>query len=297
MKTGWTVAGAMLPWKDPGADPASWLRDLRTLAACGFAAVDITDSWLKPGRLGPTQLADLGSAIREADLTLAAISAIRCSVIDPIDGEANLAYSHATLDAAAELGCEIVSVGFHRPLTSAQKDVLWFWTVPGAEDERDEETYLLAARRIRELAEHGQTVGVRLSLEMYEDTLLGDAASACRLLDMVGHQNVGLNPDIGNLVRQQHPIDPIVATLEKVLPVTNYWHVKNCIRLEMPEKDTVLTYPAPLRTGVIDYRSAFALAAELDFKGPLCIEHYGGDMLGVMTENLAYCQELLGETA
>lgn len=292
----WTIAGAMLPWKG-GDNPEQWERDLKALASVGFTSVDITDSWVKPGAMTQGELRELDACISSAGLSVAAVSAIRCSVIDPDDGEANLAYSHATLEAAAALGADVVSVGLHRPLTPRQQEQLWFWTVPGPVDDRDQETFTAAASRLRELAVHADGLGIELSLELYEDTLLGDSVSACHLLELIGHTNVGLNPDIGNLVRQQRPIENLTQMLENVLPLTNYWHVKNYLRMENPQTGAVLTTPSSMRAGVIDYRSAFALARHLGFSGALCIEQYGGDMVGIMQENLDYCRELVERTS
>ena len=60
-----------------------------------------------------------GPAASEAGVEPAAISAIRRSVIDAADADANLAYSHRTLDAAARLGVGVVSFGLHQDLTRA----------------------------------------------------------------------------------------------------------------------------------------------------------------------------------
>lgn len=272
-----------------------WLADLHRLSGLGFEAVDITDSWLRPGDLSSVRLGELRSVLREAGLKVPAISSIRRSVLDPVDGDANLAYSHRTIEAASALGCLIVSVGLHRPLLPRQREALWFWTVDGPKDFQDRETYRRAANRLRELGQHGQDVGITISLELYEDTLLGTAESAVRLLKEIDHPNVGLNPDIGNLVRQQRLIEPIYKMLDLTLPYANYWHLKNYFRLEDTTTGQVLTTPASMEHGVIDYRSAIKSAVGLGFRGPFCIEHYGGDMLGVMKTNLQYTRAVLEE--
>lgn len=298
--TAFTIAAATLPFTHPTspeivqtASPDVWHADLQTLARLGFSAVDITDCWLRPGDLAPDRLEDLRLAAESAGLVVPAVSVIRRSVIDPVDGDENLAYSHRSIEAAAALGCDVLSVGLHRPLSDAQKKVLWFWTVDGPTDPTDDETYALAANRLRELGAHACDVGVKLSLEMYEDTLLGTATSSLRLLDEIEHDNVGLNPDLGNLVRQQTSIESIESMLQLCLPVTNYWHVKNYLRMEDGVSDKVMTAPASMEMGVINYRHAVELAIELGFRGVFCIEHYGGDMLSVMETNRIYLANLL----
>lgn len=280
----WGIAAAMLPFpavdvsgiRVQDADPQVWLRDLRSVAAAGFTEVDLTDSWLKPGDLDSARLADLGVVLKDAGLRPSAISAIRCSVIDPHDAVQNLAYSHRTIDAAAALGVPMVSVGLHRPLTPAQQEAFWFWTVPGARDDpQDRDAWAHAVTRLRELAVHGGEVGVAVSLEMYEDTFLGTADSAVALLADIDHPQCGLNPDLGNLVRLQRPVEAWEQMVEKTVPHATYWHVKNYTRAEDPATGTVLTSPTSMELGIINYRWAVQFALSVGYRGDFCVEHYG----------------------
>jgi sugar phosphate isomerase/epimerase len=207
-------------------------------------------------------------------------------VIDAKDGEANLAYSHRTIDAAAVLGIGVVSVGLHQALTAQQKERLWFWTAPGHHD--DPEDRPLAVSRFQELGRHAAEVGVLLSLEMYEDTFLGTADSAVRLVEEIGLPEVGLNPDIANLVRLHRPVEPWQELVEKTLPYTNFWHVKNYSRDEDPQRDAYFSVPAPMQFGLIDYRAAFRTALASGFQGVICTENYGGDGLSVCAANRDY---------
>jgi sugar phosphate isomerase/epimerase len=231
--------------------------------------------------------------LKDTGVRAEAISAIRRSVIDPVDGEANLAYSHRTVDAAAALGCSVVSVGLHRPLSPAQQQAPWFWTVAGPRDADDEQTWSTAVTRLRELGRHAASVGVQLSLEMYEDTLLGSAASAIRLVEDIGQATVGLNPDLANLYRMHRPVEPFLESVEACLPYANYWHVKSYYRLEDTSTGTVLAVPAPMDSGSMNYRKAIKLALHAGYKNAFCVEHYGGDGLAVMGRNRDYLRRLL----
>jgi sugar phosphate isomerase/epimerase len=223
-----------------------------------------------------------------APLTL---SAIRRSVIDPVAGADNLAYSHGTLEAAAALGVGLVSVGLHRPLLAEQTRTFWFWLADGPRD--DPADWQLAVERLRELGRHADQLGLALSLEMYEDTLLDPPTRAVRLVEAIGLANVGLNPDLGNLYRLHRPIEPFAEWIETCLPVTNYWHIKSYWRDEDPATGCVTAIPAPLELGTINYRAAIARAVELGFTGPFCVEHYGGDGLSVSALNARYLRRML----
>ncbi|MFI5085978.1 MAG: sugar phosphate isomerase/epimerase family protein, partial [Actinomycetales bacterium] len=259
------------------------------VAGAGFSNVDLTDSWVRPGDLPPSRLEELKAAAASAGVGLPSISAIRRSVIEDQKGEDNLAYSHRTIDAAAAVGAEVVSLGLHQALTAEQQQQLWFWTVEGHQDPAaDTETWNLAVSRFRELGRHGAEVGVLLSLEMYEDTYLGTADSAVRLVQEIGMPNVGLNPDLGNLIRLHRPIEDVHQMIAKTVPYANYWHVKNYYRDEDRAAGTYFAVPAPMESGLISYREAFATALSFGFQGVICTEHYGGDGLSVTAANQAY---------
>src|SRR4051812_38583333 len=262
----WPIAASTLPFPAVSRQglnathggPEAWMPRLRDLVRTGFTHVDLTDNWVRIADLDPGELESLAGCLREAGLVAASCSLIRASVIDDTDGDANLAYSHRALDAAAGLGITTVSVGLHQPLTEQQRQQLWFWTVEGHHDRP--ERWGDAVSRLRELAGHAESLGIVLSLELYEDTFLGDAATALRLLDDVGSEWVGINPDVANLIRLHRPVDSWRELFEALLPHTNFWHVKNYTRDEDVASGMFTAAPAHLDVGIIDYRWAFEVA-------------------------------------
>jgi sugar phosphate isomerase/epimerase len=290
----WPIAAAALPF--PGitadgtrvtdAEPEVWARTLQDIADAGFDRVDVTDSWLRLGELDPRRLDAFAEVAAETGVVPTSISAIRCSVIDREHGQANLDYSHRTLEAAAALGIDTVSFGLHQALTPAQAQQLWFWTVEGHRDQPED--WDAAVSRLQELGRHASELGILMSLEMYEDTFLGTGDSAVRLVEEIGIDNVGLNPDIANLVRLHRPIEPWWELVEKTLPYANFWHVKNYARDEDLAREQYFAVPAPMQYGLIDYRRAFAYAVEQGFQGVICVENYGGDGLSVCADNRDY---------
>jgi sugar phosphate isomerase/epimerase len=293
----WPIAAALLPLDpvDAGAgDPRmdlerAWAEALLEVADAGFDAVDLTDTWLKYGDLGTPQVRALRTALSHAGLAPLSMSVIRRSVIDERHGDENLAYTHRSIDVAAELGVGVVSVGLHRPLTAEQRGQLWFWSVPGHRDRMgDPEAWALAVARFRQLGRHAEDVGVLLSLELYEHTFLGTAESSVRLVEDIGSASVGLNPDIGNLIRLHEPVESWRKIAEATMPYANFWHVKNYHRDENPGSGSVTTSPSYLEDGVIDYRTAVRIAVDAGFQGVICTEHYGGDGLSVSAANRDY---------
>jgi len=297
----WPIAAAMLPFGSVDshggpihdAEPEEWAKHLNLVARSGFTEVDPTDTWVRVGDLTPERLNEFQSVLKDAGLTIPAISTSRRSVVDPEHGKEYLEYSHRLLDVAATLGVPMVSFGFFQALKPAQQKALWFWLAEGWHDDESPEARSRAASLIRELAEHAQSNGQQITLEMYEDTYVGTADGAIRFLEEVGHEACGLNPDIGNFVRLHRPLEPVQDMLDKLLPYANYWHVKNYLRDEDPETGQVMTFPVPMEFGLINYRAAITQAVGLGFRGAFLCEHYGSDAITVIGKNRAYVRDIL----
>jgi sugar phosphate isomerase/epimerase len=288
-----SVAGSTLPLR-PAAGPAGWEAELLRLARCGFEAFDLVDAWLRVDRLSARELAELRAAADAAGLDIAGLSVIRASVIDPRHGEANLERTLRALEAAAALGAPVVGVGFHRPLRGRQLEAP-FWMVPHPEDDPGHANVALAARRLGVLCERAAELRLELTLELHESTLLDRSSRVLALLDAVAADNLGVNLDIGNLIRTPFPpAEPWRETVERLAPHVNYWHLKNYVRLE-DSSGAALTAPCPLGDGELDYRWAVAEVLGAGYRGPLCVEHYGGDALWAMSRGREYLQALLAQ--
>lgn len=289
----WPIAAAMLPFKySQDADASHWRWQLDQVAFEGFDGIDLTDNWVKVGNLSDERLDELKSVLDEVGIRVVATSAIRCSPIDPETGLENLAYLHRTIDASKKLGTNLVSLGLHRPLLPAQQEALWFWTQPGPVDSQDPENWQLAVDRIRELSDHAASLDMELTLEMYEDTLIGTADGAVKLVEAIDRENVGLNPDLGNLFRLHREIEDFNVSVAKCMPHANYWHVKNYFR-DVDKDGHVVSLPAPMAMGSANYREAIQIAIDAGYTGPFCVEHYGGDGLTVAAMNRDYIRRML----
>lgn len=279
---------------DAAAPPEEWLRDLGEIAALGFRDVELTDAWLAVADLEAPRREELRWALRQAGLAVVAMTVSRHSILDPEHGEANLAYSHRVIDAAADFDTKVVCLGLHRALTEAQRRAHWFWLEPGASDPSDAATFQRAVAGFRELGQHCADLGLQLSLEVYEDTLLGTVEGALRMIEAIDLDNVGLNPDVANLVRLHRPREGSwFEDLSRLLPVSNYWHVKNYLVDHDPRTGAWFSAPTSLELGVLNYRELLQVALDCGFSGPFCCEHYGGDALGVGATNLAYLRRTL----
>jgi sugar phosphate isomerase/epimerase len=285
--------GGTAPDGTPLAEAPStvWASNLLQVKELGVDQIDPTDAWLPLARLDDARLEEFRRVLDGEGMSLSSISMTRNSVVDRVHGERNLRDAHRFLDIAPSFGVTVVNTGFMQELTPEQKSAVWFWLVDGHRD--DEGLRDLAIARIRELGDHAASLGIQLSLEMYEDTYVGTADEAVRFVTDVAHDAVGLNPDLGNLVRLHREVEPWEDMFEKVLPHSNFWHIKNYTRDFDPATGAYSTSPAPLKYGYINYRKVIRRALELGYTGPFCCEHYGSDSLGVIAENVAYIRQVL----
>lgn len=297
----WPIATCLHGIPPVGADgvalhdaaPDVWDDMLAQVQDVGFSMIELADSHIRPADLEPGRRDELLAMARERGIAIPSVHLQRQSVIMPGHEERNLAYAHRTIDAAAEWGMQVFSTGLHQPFSDAQREALWFWTAQGPKDPDDPEMWAAAVSRLRELGQHAADVGLRMSLEMYEDTYLGTADSAVRLVEEIGLDTVGLNPDVANLIRLHRPIEDWREVHAKTLPYANYWHVKNYTRDEAADGSWATSAPSSMEGGLINYRQVVRDAIALGFDGIFLMEHYGGDSLGNCSTNQRYLRTLL----
>lgn len=297
----WPIGAALLPFANRladgthinDADSAEWRKVFRALRREGFEHIDLMDCWVRAGDLSPERQIEFMSVARDEGIGVAAISTIRQSVnhAEPDKARANYDYAVRSIDAAANMGVKILSIGLHQELTPAQQEAMWFWHETNVVDHPEQ--FDSTVKKIQDLADLAAGKNVELSLEIYEDTFVGTADESVKLVRAIDRPNVGLNPDVGNLIRLHRPVEDWRAQFEKMLPYTNYWHMKNYSRDYDPATGVYTTFPLPMEFGYINYRAAIAMALELGFEGPICTEHYGSDSISVMARNRDYVRRML----
>lgn len=271
----------------------AWDDVFAQIEGVGFTLAELADSHLRPADYDPGKRDELLAIARSHGVGIPSVHLQRRSVIMPGHEAENLAYAHRTIDAAAEWGMRVFSTGLHQPFNEAQRRALWFWTAEGPNDPDDPEVWDAAVRAIRELGRHAADVGLPMALEMYEDTYLGTAESAVRFVEAVGLENVGLNPDVANLIRLHRPVEDWRDVFAATLPLANYLHVKNYTRDEAGDGSWATSAPSTMEAGLINYRQVIREAIDVGFRGIIMTEQYGGDSLGVCAANQTYIRGLL----
>ncbi len=279
-----------------GAGPMSWRSELKQLRRCGFSRVDLLDSWLPFAQLTASEIDDLGSILAELGLTAPCLGTSRRSVIDPELGEENLEYTVKILEVAHRLRLRKVGVGFHPALIDVQRESAQFWEHAGPADDRTDENWDIAARRLAVVCDAAANLDIDVNIELYEDSLLCTSDDATRLMAAVDRTNFGVNPDLGNLVRSVTPLrESWLDTFRGCLPHMTYWHLKNYTRSTLAAGGPFAVAPTALGDGAIDYRLAVKEALKAGYTGPMVVEHYGGDALWMQERSAEYLRRLVDE--
>ena len=124
-----------------------------------------------------------------------------------------------------------------------------------------------------------------------------NSTATLHLLDLVGLDSVGANPDLGNIYwHYEHPDETSEAAIDALAPRAVYWHCKNLRRTHIPELDRSFFTRVPLPDGDIDYRFAIGAMLDADYQGYLAIEGAReGDALSLDRRGVDYVQTLLKE--
>ncbi|MBA2448887.1 MAG: sugar phosphate isomerase/epimerase [Chloroflexi bacterium] len=153
------------------------------------------------------------------------------------------------------------------------------------------------AEQFRRFGALAGDLGVEISIEVHQGSIADNSAAALALIDLIGLDNVGVNPDLGNIYwHYEHPEETAEAAIVALAPRANYWHCKNLRRIHIPELERALYQRVPLPDGDIDYRFAIAAMVDAGYEGFLAVEGAReGDQLTADARAAAYVRELLAD--
>ena len=160
-----------------------------------------------------------------------------------------------------------------------------------------EADYERTASAVTDVANIAEALGVEISIEVHQNSIVDNSWSALHLLGLIDAPNVGINPDLGNIywtydIPEESCEDAIVA----LAPHVNYWHCKSLYRVHIPDLETAIYVQAPLPDGEIDYRFAIAALLDAGYDGYLAIEGVRyGDGFHQDGRSVAYVKSVLAE--
>jgi sugar phosphate isomerase/epimerase len=220
------------------------------------------------------------------------------AVTVPLAGAAARARIELAVRCAAWLGASVINTTFVTPPThpggpghGRQGEQV----SQGGSRTASEADFERTAEHLRRIGALAADLGVEIAVEVHQGSIADNSQAALHLLDLVGLDNVGVNPDLGNIfwhyeVAEESPEAAIVA----LAPRAKYWHCKNLRRIHIPELRRAFFLRVPLPDGDIDYRFAIAAMVDAGYSGYLAVEGAReGDQLTADCRSARYARELL----
>jgi sugar phosphate isomerase/epimerase len=167
----------------------------------------------------------------------------------------------------------------------------------GASRTASEQDFVQTAEQLRKAGRVAADLNVKIAIEVHQGSIADNSTATLHLLDLVGLESVGANPDLGNIYWQyEHPEETAEAAIVALAPRAVYWHCKNLKKLHIPELRRSFFQRVPLPDGDLDYRFAIAAMQDADYQGYLAIEGAReGDALSQDRRGVEYAQTLLAE--
>jgi sugar phosphate isomerase/epimerase len=169
----------------------------------------------------------------------------------------------------------------------------------GASRTASEAEFEQTARWLAHYGRMAADVGVDIAVEVHQGSIADNSAATLHLLDLVGLDNVGANPDLGNIYwHYAEPEETPEAAIVALAPRARYWHCKNLRRVHVPELQHAFFLRVPLPDGEIDYRFAVSAMLTAGYQGYLAVEGAReGDQLTLDGRSVEYVRRLLADTA
>jgi sugar phosphate isomerase/epimerase len=218
----------------------------------------------------------------------------------PLSGERARTRLESAIRYAAWTGASIVNTAMVTPATNPQGPGAGRQgeqVSQGASRTASEQDFTATAEQLRKAGRMAANANVKIAIEVHQGSLADNSSATLRLLDLVGLESVGANPDLGNIYWQyEEPEETAEAAIVALAPRSVYWHCKNLQRLHIPELRRAFFQRVPLPERDLDYR--FAIAAMLDggYDGYLAVEGAReGDQLSKDRRGIEYVKRILEE--
>ena len=244
---------------------------------------------------------ELGAELREAGLPCVCVRA-GGDLAHPLAGPAARRRLEQAIQYAGWIGAGVVNTAMVSPPThpggpghARQGEQV----SQGASRTASEADFERAAHWLGHYGRMAADLGVDIAIEVHQGSIADNSAATLHLLDLVGLDNVGANPDLGNIYwHYEQPEETAEAAIVALAPRAKYWHCKNLRRVHIPELRRSFFLRVPLPDGDLDYRFAIAAMLAAGYTGHLAIEGAReGDQLTQDARSADYARQLLGELA
>jgi sugar phosphate isomerase/epimerase len=276
---------------------------LKRAKAVGFDAIEVGVEVLEKTGGAERQVRAFGQRLRGAGMPIGCVRA-GGSLMDARHGARNRQRQARAIQYAGWVGAEVVNTALSAP---ARRPGNPPGSLPGSQHgwpvsqdaSRDASLseYEALAKACQAACDRAADVGVVLSVEVHQNSLVDNSWSAQLLHGLVGRKNFGVNPDLGNLYwTYDVPEESTEDCIRKLGPISVYWHCKNLLRVYHPEMQRSVFLRVPLPDGEIDYRFALSAMRAAGYAGYVAIEGASaGDQFHADGKSLAYAKAVWAE--
>ena len=266
----------------------------------GFEGIELGLDGLSGDAASDEALADLLHDLEEEGLPCVALRG-GGSLVAPRAGLENEKQLPAAVEMATKLHAGIVNLALaSAPADPAAPGAGYGETVSqGSSRQARADDYERTAKIIASLADQASAVGVELSIELHQRSIVDNSWSLLRLIDLIDRPNVGVNADAANTYwAYEEAEESFEDAITALAPRSNYWHCKNLTRIHIPELHRAIYTRVPIPDGDLDYRFAVSAMVEAGYDGFVAIEGMRvGDQLSGDTRSLERLKSLFQEHA
>ena len=256
-------------WNSWGDKPVAWCAE-RT-AEYGYDGIDFIFAKLLdvPADQYDKQLADLRSTADGLGIDIGYLGC-HTTFVSPreFDRERGIATFKKALDAAAVLGCvsvvTLIGDGYYDPPLNVLLS--------------RKEAWRQCREAIAEVAAHASTLGLNVSIELLQGTILNRVELIERMFDEVGAENLRMTMDTGAFYVA---VKPFMNVKEAIKRLGRYIDVVQ-IKDEVGLPTIVNTNHIWFGGGLVDFRETFEALSEIDFQGYVSVEWEGWQVGGTI---------------
>ena len=279
MKIAFSIRGInSYPYRWPGPAPAEARRRFLTFAReLGAEGLEVEDTWLPFEEMSDAELAEFREEVAGFGLSIAAVKLGRTNLCLPDERDRNLDRTLRAVEIAAVLDTEIVNASLTGGKAVSDPNQVLFMLgsarSAGSSRQASPEDYEQTAIRVQQIADAAAKKDKKLALEVHQGSIADNSKAMLRLLDMVGRPNVGINPDLANVLWAYNvPEETWAETIENTASRMIFWHIKNMRRVYLPELDRSVFIRTNVPDGEIDFRYAVEVAHAAGFAGYISVE-------------------------
>jgi L-ribulose-5-phosphate 3-epimerase len=254
-------------WNSWGDKPVSWCAE-RT-AQYGYDGVDFIFAKLLdvPADQYDKQLVDLRSTAEGLGIDIGYIGC-HTTFVSPreFDRERGIDTFKKALDAAAVLGCgsvvTLIGDGYYDPplnVLLSRKDA-----------------WRQCREAITEVAAHASGLGLNVSIELLQGTILNRVELIERMFDEVGAENLRMTMDTGAFYIAVKPFMNVKQAIKRLGRYIDVVQIKDEVGLPTIVNTNHIWFGG----GLVDFRETFEALSEIDFEGYVSVEWEGWQVGG-----------------